>query len=123
MNGSPVKRGNSVYNPRAPLPTRLDSGALRDPMSSWYQADPNQKPRAQAPSLVDAFGRVVPPTDDPGFQPPGAVQPSVSPSVIYRQIPNISTQTGYAPANPNPTVAAIPASESVPAAPYTREIP
>ncbi len=95
MNGATVKRGNSVYNPKAPLQTRIDQGALRDPMSSWYKADPNQR-SAQSP-LVDAFGRVVPPRDDPAFQPPSDPLQPVQPGLVHRQIPNVTTQTGYAP--------------------------
>jgi len=57
-----------------------------------------QNPSAPGP-LVDPFGRVIPPTDDPAWQPP--TDPSADPqlkaraSVILRQIPITQTQTAW----------------------------
>lgn len=51
--------------------------------------------------IVDAFGRVIPPPDDPAFQPPsdplenaGDLRQRVQ--VIHREIPNVVVQTGWA---------------------------
>ena len=56
-------------------------------------------PPGTTPSLVDQFGRVVPPTNDPAFQPPndplkdGGAKARAA--VIHREIPLTVVQTGW----------------------------
>lgn len=47
--------------------------------------------------LVDALGRVVPPKDDPAFQPPSdpLKDQAVNPSIVHREIPLVSVATSW----------------------------
>lgn len=103
MNGTgpQTRDGRLWYSPGAPL--RTDAAVLaearRDPHSLFWaggsRADLSPPP---TPGLLDQFGRAVPRTDDPAFQPPpGPLDASIRAraSVIQREIPITTTQTGY----------------------------
>lgn len=80
---------------------------IRDPRSMYYRYDPNASPRSQmgptaTPELLDAFGRPMLNRDDLAFQPPRDPLPRdirAQASIIHREVPIITTQTGYSPQN------------------------
>jgi phage gp29-like protein len=74
-----------------------------------FSSSPLHSPLAQrgtgpAPSpIVDAFGNIMPATNDPAWQPPRdpltTADPRAMAAVIYREIPNLVIQTGWTIAN------------------------
>jgi phage gp29-like protein len=101
--------GRTWLNPAAPLSTSLDAGARNDPLSSWWKHYENHRAHTgirselstpNTPALFDAFGRTIPTTDDLAFQPPGyllAGSLRAEARLVHREVPIVTTQTGYAP--------------------------
>ena len=85
------------YHPLAPLSSAPPRAMVQDVRSSFYKYDGHGTPKS---SLVDAFGRVVPPTNDPAFQPPAKPDPAnlrAQVGLIHREVPIITTNTSWSP--------------------------
>ena len=101
-NGAPTREAvERTYGP-------VGDALRADPRSLWYdgrggarlEQHGGSQYRAAVPQLVDAFGRAVPDRNDPAFQTPTdplARNLRDVATLIHRELPNVTTQTGYAP--------------------------
>ncbi len=98
--------GRGWSNPNAPLSSELPRGAIADRYSLWWKNYEAHRQRyaseittPNTPRLLDAFGNPMPVTNDPAFQPPGDLltQIRAQASVIHREVPIVTTQTGWEP--------------------------
>lgn len=79
-------------------PPSFGGGVIGGP-AGQITTDPQQQAARQ---LYDAFGKIVPPQNDPAFQPPSDPLVDISAvrnraRVIHREIPNVVTRIGWSP--------------------------
>jgi phage gp29-like protein len=98
-NGSArFEPGRGWVNPAAPL--REEARPFQGHPLERSRGIRSQFGPAPYPELLDAFGRSVPNSDDPAFQPPRDPLPAdlrARASIVHREVPIVTTNTGYSP--------------------------